>query len=58
MTYSKLIVNEILKTLFLTIALFALFDIVSHGYSNYHNWVVTFYLASFSLYYPLAKRYL
>lgn len=58
MTYSKVIVNEILKSLFLTIALFAVFDIVIQGYSNYHDWIITFYLALFSLYYPLAKRYL
>lgn len=58
MTYNKTIVNEAMKSTFLTVALFIIFDLLIQGYSNYHNWVITFYVALFSLYYLIAKRYL
>lgn len=58
MTYNKIIVSEAMKSTFLTLALFTLFDIVIQGYSDYHNWVIGLYLASLSLYYVIAKRYL
>ncbi|MCP4321128.1 MAG: hypothetical protein GY951_17775 [Psychromonas sp.] len=58
MTYSKIIVSEAMKSTFITLALFTMFDLVIQGYSNYHNWIITFYIALFSLYYIIAKRYL
>lgn len=58
MTYNKIIVSEAMKSTFLTLALFTLFDIAIQGYSDYHHWIITLYLASFSLYYFIAKRYL
>lgn len=58
MTYNKIIVSEAMKSTFLTLALFTLFDIVIQGYSDYHNGVVSLYIASLSLYYFIAKRYL
>lgn len=58
MTYSKLIVNEAMKSTFLTLALFTIFDIFIQGYSNYHDWLISLYLASYGVYYFIAKRYL
>lgn len=58
MTYSKTIVSEAMKSTFLTVALFTLFDLLIQGYSNYHNWIITFYVTLLSLYCLIAKRYL
>ena len=58
MTYNKTIVNESMKSTFLTVALFMLFDLIIQGYSNYHNWIITFYVILFGLYCLIAKRYL
>lgn len=58
MTYNKIIVSEAMKSSFLTVALFILFDLLIQGYSNYHDWIITFYIALFGLYYIIAKRYL
>ncbi|GLS92674.1 hypothetical protein GCM10007916_37460 [Psychromonas marina] len=57
MTYNKIIVSEAMKSTFLTTALFTLFDITIQGYSDYHNWIISFYVGAFSLYYLIAKRY-
>jgi len=59
MTYNKkFIVNEAMKSTFLSIALFTLFDIYIQGYSDYHNWLISAYVALFSLYFFFIKRYL
>ncbi|WP_157822420.1 hypothetical protein [Psychromonas sp. Urea-02u-13] len=58
MTYNRIIVSEAMKSSFLTVALFILFDLLIQGYSNYHNWIITFYIALFGLYCIIAKRYL
>ena len=58
MDNSKNLVNEAMKITLLTLALFTLFDLLIQGYSNYHNWIITFYVALFSLYYFISKRYL
>ncbi len=58
MTYNKIIVSEAIQSTFLTLALFTLFDLIIQGYSNYHNWIIAFYVTLFSLYYIIAKRYL
>ena len=58
MSYNKTLVSEAMKTTFLTLALFTIFDLIIHGYSNYHDWIITFSMVLFSLYYIIAKRYL
>ncbi|WP_193755622.1 hypothetical protein [Psychromonas sp. psych-6C06] len=58
MTYNKIIVSEAMKSTFLTLALFTLFDLFIQGYSNYHNWIICLYIVLFSVYYLLAKRFL
>lgn len=58
MSNSRIIVSEIMKTTFLILVFFTFFDLLIQGYSNYHNWTFTFYIALFSLYYFLSKRYL
>lgn len=58
MTYSKIIVTESMKITLLTLALFSLFDLLIKGYSNYHNWIIAFYVITLSTYYIIVKRYL
>jgi len=58
MTYNRVVISEAITSTFLTAALFMLFDLLIQGYSNYHNWIITFYVALFGLYYIIAKRYL
>ena len=58
MTYSKIIVVEALKSTFLSVALFTLFDILIQGYSNYHDWVICIYLMAISVCYFISRRYL
>jgi len=58
MDNSKTLVNEAMKITLLTLALFTFFDLLIQGYSNYHNWIITFYIALFSVYYFVSKRYL
>ena len=50
MNYSKVIISEVMKSTFLTLALFILFDIIIQGYSAYHNWVLTILTGVFSAY--------
>jgi len=58
MITSKIIVSEAINSSFLTLALFTLFDLVIQGYNNYHNWIISFYVMLFGIYYVIAKRYL
>jgi hypothetical protein len=57
MTYSKIVITEAIKSTFLTLALFTLFDIAIQGYSNYHDWIISLYFATFGLYLFISKRF-
>jgi len=58
MINSKIFISEAVKSTFLTLALFTIFDLIIQGYNNYHNWIISLYFSLFSVYYFIAKRYL
>ena len=57
MYYAQSVINEIVKSTFLTIVFFTLFDIFIQGYSNYHNWILPI-LATMATTYYLALHYI
>lgn len=58
MNYSKAVLREVIKSTFLTLALFTLFDIFIQGYSTYHTWVLTFFIAVFCSFHLLRQHHL
>ena len=57
MNYSKSIISEVMKSTFLTIASFMLFDIFIQGYSAYHNWVLPLLTTLSAGYYFRQRQY-
>ncbi|MCG6202155.1 hypothetical protein [Psychromonas antarctica] len=55
MNYSKGILSEVIKSTLLTFASFTLFDLFIQGYSNYHSFILSVFLALFSAYYFFFK---
>jgi uncharacterized membrane protein YfcA len=55
MNYSQSLISEVIKSTFLTITSFILFDILIQGYCSYHDWVLPI-LASVAVGYYLASR--
>lgn len=47
---NKEIVSQVIKSTFLTLVLFMLFDIFVQGYSSYHNWLVLLSIGLFAVY--------
>jgi len=56
MNYSPSLISEILKSTFLTITSFTLFDLLVQGYSDYHAWILPI-LSSIAASYYLITQY-
>ena len=46
----RILIREIMKSTILTLSLFLIFDLVFHGYAQYHNWILIFTVPCFIVY--------
>ena len=56
MNHSPSLISEILKSTFLTITSFTLFDLLIQGYSDYHSWMLPI-LSSIGISYYVISKY-
>ncbi len=58
MIYRKYIIDEVIKSTLLTLALFAAFDLLIQGYNGYHNWLAVTLTSLVGCYYLFHKKQL
>ena len=55
MSYNRSLTGAVVKSTFLTILFFTLFDIFTQGYSSYHNWSFPVLIIVAAIYYLIIK---